>query len=42
MLMLYKKIKFEIDINNDELLKILWENRKKIKRGEKYGVGGYY
>jgi hypothetical protein len=40
--MLYNEIKFEIDINNDELLKILWNIGQKIQRGERYGVGGYY
>jgi hypothetical protein len=32
MSMLYSKIKFEIDINNDELLKIIWKHMKEIKR----------
>jgi hypothetical protein len=39
MLMLYNKIMFEIDINNDELLKILWEHRKKMKRERKIWGG---
>jgi hypothetical protein len=34
MSMLYSKIKFEIDINNDELLEIIWEHMREIKRGE--------
>jgi hypothetical protein len=34
MSMLYTKIKFEIDINNDELLKIIWKHMREIKRGE--------
>jgi hypothetical protein len=34
MCILYYKIKFEIDINNDELLKIIWEHMKEIKRGQ--------
>jgi hypothetical protein len=33
MLMLYNQIKFEIDINNDEPMKTIWEHIKKIKRG---------
>jgi hypothetical protein len=33
MHMLYIKIKIEININNDELLKIIWEHMKEIKRG---------
>jgi len=33
MSMLYNKIKFEIDINNDELLKTIWEHMREIKRG---------
>jgi hypothetical protein len=36
--MLYNKIKFEINTNNDELSKTIWENMKKIKRGEKVGI----
>jgi hypothetical protein len=36
--MLYSKIKFEIDINNDKLLKIIWKHMREIKRGR----GGYY
>jgi len=35
MLMLYNKIKIEIDINNNKLLKTIWENIREIK-----GVGG--
>jgi hypothetical protein len=35
MSMLYNKIKFEIDINNDELLKTIWEHMREIKRGER-------
>jgi len=36
--MLYNKIKFEINTNNDELSKTIWENMKKKKRGEKQGI----
>jgi hypothetical protein len=32
MFMLYSKIKFEIDINNDELLKIILEHMKWKKK----------
>jgi hypothetical protein len=38
MFILYNKIKFEIDINNDELLETICEHMKEIKRGET----GYY
>jgi hypothetical protein len=34
MCILDNKIKFEIDINNDELLKKIWEQMKEIKRGK--------
>jgi hypothetical protein len=34
MSMLHNKIKLEIDINNDELLEIIWEHMREIKRGE--------
>ncbi len=34
MSMLKNKIKIEIDINNDELLKTIWEHMREIKRGE--------
>jgi hypothetical protein len=34
MCMLYSRIKFEISINNDELLKTIWEHMKEIKRGQ--------
>jgi hypothetical protein len=29
--MLYRKIKIEIDTNNDELLETIWEHMKEIK-----------
>jgi len=32
MYMLYIKIKFEIGLNTDELLKIIWENMREIKK----------
>ncbi len=35
MCILYNKIKFEIDINNNKLLKTIWEHMREIK-----GVGG--
>jgi hypothetical protein len=31
--MLYDKIKIEIDINNDELLKTIWEHYEENKKG---------
>ncbi len=31
MSMLYRKIKIEIDTNNDELLETIWEHMKEIK-----------
>jgi hypothetical protein len=34
MSMLYSKIKFEININNDELLETIWEHTREVKRGE--------
>jgi hypothetical protein len=34
MCILYNKIKFGVDINNDELLKTIWEHMKEIKRGQ--------
>jgi hypothetical protein len=37
MSMLYNKIKFNIDISNDELLKTIQEHMKEIKKG---GGGG--
>jgi hypothetical protein len=33
--MLFSKIKFEKDKNNDKLLKIIWEQMRKIKQGER-------
>jgi hypothetical protein len=33
MSMLYSKIKIEIDINNDELLEIIWKHMREMKRG---------
>jgi hypothetical protein len=38
MSMFYIKIKFEIDIDNDEKLEIIWKHMKKIKRGEEGGI----
>jgi hypothetical protein len=35
MFMLYNKIKIEIDINNNKLLKTIWEHMREIN-----GVGG--
>jgi hypothetical protein len=32
--MLHNKIKLEIDINNDELLEIIWEHMRELERGE--------
>ncbi len=32
MSMLYNKIRFEIDLNSDELLKIIWEHMREIKK----------
>jgi hypothetical protein len=37
MSILYSKIKFEIDINNDEILEIINEHMKEIKKGKKGG-----
>jgi hypothetical protein len=37
--MLYSKIKFEIDTNNDELLETIWEHMREINGG---GGRGYY
>lgn len=34
MSLLYSKIKFEFNISNDELLKIIWQNLKEKRRGE--------
>jgi HD superfamily phosphohydrolase YqeK len=34
MSMLYIKTKFEININNDELLETIWEHTMGVKRGE--------
>jgi hypothetical protein len=31
--MLYINFKFEIDINNDDLLETVWEHMREIKRG---------
>ncbi len=40
MFVFHNKIKFEIDINNDELFdSTIWEHMKEIKKG---GKGGYY
>jgi hypothetical protein len=36
--MLSNKIKFEIDINNDELLITILERMREIKRGERSGI----
>jgi hypothetical protein len=37
----YSKIKFKININNDELLKIIWEHIREMKWGkEGEGMGG--
>jgi hypothetical protein len=38
MSMLYSKIKFEIDINIDELLKTIWKYMKEIKKREGEGI----
>jgi hypothetical protein len=35
MSMLYNKIRFEIDINNNELLKTICEHMKEVKKGER-------
>jgi hypothetical protein len=37
MCILYRRIKFEISINNDELLKTIWEHMREKRRG---GGGG--
>ncbi len=37
--MLHNKIKLEIDINNDELLEIIWEHMRELERGEQRGSG---
>ncbi len=42
MCMLYSRIKFEISINNDELLKTIWEHMTEIKRRGGGGAGNYY
>ncbi len=34
MSILHSKIKFEIDINNADLLEIVWEHMREIKRPE--------
>jgi hypothetical protein len=34
MPMLYSKIKFDIDVNNDNLLETIWEHMKQRKGGE--------
>jgi hypothetical protein len=36
--MLSNKIKFEIDINNDELLITILERMREIERGERSGI----
>jgi len=37
----YSKIKFKININNDELLKIIWEHIREMKwEKEGEGMGG--
>jgi hypothetical protein len=36
--MLSNKIKFEIDINNDELLRTISEHMREIERGERRGI----
>ncbi len=41
MSILHSKIKFEIDINNDDLLEIVWEHMREIKRPEGGGRGYY-
>ncbi len=33
MFMLYINFKFEIDVNNDDLLGTVWEHMREIKRG---------
>jgi hypothetical protein len=33
MSMLYSKIKFDIDVNNDDLLETIWEHMKQRKGG---------
>jgi hypothetical protein len=33
MSMLYNKIRFEIDMNNNELLKTICEHMKEVKKG---------
>ncbi len=38
MSMLSNKIKFEIDINNDELLRTISEHMREIERGERKGI----
>jgi hypothetical protein len=38
MSMLYIKIKFEMDIDNDEKLEVIWKHMKKIKREEEGGI----
>jgi hypothetical protein len=40
--MLYSKIKFEININNDELLETIWEHTREVKRGVTYLLFNIY
>jgi hypothetical protein len=35
---LHSKIKFEIDINSDDVLEIVWEHMREIKRPEGEGI----
>ncbi len=35
MSLLYSKIKFEFNISNDELLKIIWQNLKEKRTGKR-------
>ncbi len=38
MPMLYSKIKFDIDVNNDNLLETIWEHMKQRKGGRYYYI----
>jgi len=38
MSMLYSKIKFEIDRNNDELFETIYKHMREIKGGEGEGI----
>jgi hypothetical protein len=38
MFVLSSKIKFEIDRNNDEVLKTIWEHTKEIERRERMRI----